>query len=172
MKLLFICTHNRCRSILSEAITNHMNTTTNTGNISTRFVAKSAGSQPSGQIHPDTIAHLHKHGIETHDLASQSWDEFEDYHADIVITVCDTAANESCPLWMHSSQNNHQAILAHWPLTDPSKILDKEASRLAFEHCISEIKQRTALMLNSQIDTSRRDEQIRQLQSWGLTIRP
>ena len=69
MKLLFICTHNRCRSILAEAITNHLS--------NGLIEAKSAGSEPAGEVHPLTLKYLNDAGIPTEGLQSQSWDEFE-----------------------------------------------------------------------------------------------
>src|SRR5690606_2392558 len=86
MKILFICTHNRCRSILAEAITNLMS--------DGRIVAKSAGSQPAGMIHPLTLRYLHDAGVSTDGLYSKSWDELESFEPDVVITVCDDAAQE------------------------------------------------------------------------------
>lgn len=108
MKILFICTHNRCRSILAEAVTNFC---------SKGFItAKSAGSQPVGQVHPLSLKYLAEQGIPTDGLISQSWDEHENWHPDIVITVCDSAAGESCPVWFG------KAIKIHWGLNDPSSL--------------------------------------------------
>jgi arsenate reductase len=111
--LLFICTHNRCRSILAEAIAN------------TRFDgvfrAFSAGSQLAGEIHPLTLKFLAARGLPTESLASQSWDEFYDHDFDLVITVCDSAANEPCPLWMREARR------AHWGMPDPSRVTGNEA---------------------------------------------
>jgi len=90
MKILYICTHNRCRSILCEAITNASN-----GNVE----ARSAGSQPVGEVHPLSLKYLAERGFSTDGLQSQSWDEFEDYDADLVVTVCDSATGESCPVY-------------------------------------------------------------------------
>ena len=108
MKILYICTHNRCRSILSEAITNHF--------ASDHIQAKSAGSQPAGEVHPLSLRYLNEAGISTEGLQSQSWDEFEDFKPDVVITVCDSAAGEACPVWFG------QSIKMHWGLADPSKL--------------------------------------------------
>ncbi|MDX2465088.1 MAG: arsenate reductase ArsC, partial [Porticoccus sp.] len=91
MKILYICTHNRCRSILSEAITNHLS--------NGRIQAKSAGSHPAGEVHPLSIQYLREAGIATADLTSQSWNELETFAPDVVVTVCDSAAGETCPLW-------------------------------------------------------------------------
>ena len=107
MKLLFICTHNRCRSILAEAIANHVGE----GDI----VARSAGSSPQGQVHPSSLKALERHSISTQGLRSQSWDDFEDFNADAIITLCDQAAAEACPVWFA------EAVSVHWGLNDPSK---------------------------------------------------
>ena len=122
MKVLFICTHNRCRSILAEALTNHLG--------GDSLEARSAGSQPAGEVHPRTIAHLEKRGVATAGLRSQSWDDLEQYQPDVVITVCDRAAGESCPLWFDDS------IRLHWGLADPSSVSGSEADiEQAFEVC-------------------------------------
>jgi len=129
MKILYICTHNRCRSILSEAITNQ--------NAKGHIVARSAGSQPAGDVHPLSIQYLEKNHYTTANLESQSWDEFADFEPDLVITVCDAAAGESCPLYF-----SHTTKL-HWGLADPSKVVgsDKEKAA-AFQQCIAEIEKR------------------------------
>lgn len=107
LKVLFICTHNRCRSILSEAITNHL--------AQGKVIAYSAGSQPVGEVHPLSIKYLQSRGISTVGLKGQSWDEFEQVDPDVVITVCDSAANEQCPVWFGN------CLKVHWGLPDPSK---------------------------------------------------
>lgn len=134
MKILYICTHNRCRSILSEAITNHLAK----GNI----VAKSAGSQPTGIVHPLSIAYLTEAGISTEGLQSQSWDELEEFEPNVVITVCDSAAGESCPLWFGDS------VKVHWGLADPSKIEGSEEEKAqSFRACIAEITERVKKLI-------------------------
>ena len=131
MKILYICTHNRCRSILSEAITNHF--------ASDHIQAKSAGSQPAGEVHPLSLRYLNEAGISTEGLQSQSWDEFEDFKPDVVITVCDSAAGEACPVWFG------QSIKMHWGLADPSKLEGTEEEiAAAFRECIKEIKHRVS----------------------------
>ena len=129
MKVLYICTHNRCRSILSEAITNHV-----AGDVIT---AKSAGSQPAGEVHPLSLKYLNEAGIPTEGLQSQSWDEFEAFAPDLVITVCDSAAGESCPVWFGKS------VKVHWGLSDPSKLTgsEEEIAR-AFNDTIAQISAR------------------------------
>jgi arsenate reductase len=134
LKILYICTHNRCRSILSEAITNHVS--------QGRIVARSAGSQPAGQVHPLSIKYLNEAGISTTGLRSQSWDEFEQFAPDIVVTVCDSAAGEACPLWFDST------VKVHWGLSDPSKLEGTEEQLAeAFRACIEEIKMRVKQLL-------------------------
>lgn len=129
MKVLYICTHNRCRSILSEAITNQYS--------DGLICAKSAGSQPVGEVHPLSLRYLDEAGISIDGLQSQSWDEFEDFEADIVVTVCDSAAGESCPVWFGKS------LKVHWGLSDPSKLDGSgEQKAAAFRQTIEEIKQR------------------------------
>lgn len=134
MKILYICTHNRCRSILSEAITNHV--------ASGKIIARSAGSQPSGVVHPLSLQYLSEAGIPTEGLISQSWDEFESFEPDVVVTVCDSAAGESCPVWFGKS------VKVHWGLSDPSKLEgNDEQKAAAFRACISEISGRVKQLL-------------------------
>tara|TARA_Y100001968_G_scaffold47631_1_gene37912 strand:- start:2217 stop:2687 length:471 start_codon:yes stop_codon:yes gene_type:complete len=129
MKILYICTHNRCRSILSEAITNHV--------AGDRIIAKSAGSQPSGAVHPLSLHYLKEVNISIDGLQSQSWDEFEDFKPDVVVTVCDSAAGEACPVWFGNS------VKVHWGLADPSKIEGSEEEQAqGFRACIAEITER------------------------------
>jgi arsenate reductase len=129
MKILYICTHNRCRSILSEAITNSIAGST--------IIAKSAGSQPAGVVHPLSIKYLEKSGYATDGLKSQSWDDFEGFEPDLVVTVCDSAAGESCPLYFGNS------LKVHWGLSDPSKLEgDEQQVEQAFLACIAEIAER------------------------------
>lgn len=140
MKVLFICTHNRCRSILSEAITNHVG--------QGKIEAQSAGSQPVGEVHPLSIKYLQEAGISTDGLISQSWNEFEDFAPDVVITVCDSAAGESCPLWFG------QSVKVHWGLADPSKLTGSEEEiAQAFRTTIDEITQRVNAMLSINVNT-------------------
>ena len=129
MKILYICTHNRCRSILSEAITNSLS--------QGLIEAKSAGSQPVGEVHPLSLKFLQQEGYSTEGLQSQSWDEFENFEPDLVVTVCDAAAGEACPLYFGKS------LKVHWGLSDPSKIEgDALEIETAFLACINEIVER------------------------------
>ncbi len=129
MRILYICTHNRCRSILSEALTNHYGGGT--------LKAASAGSQPVGEVHPLTLKYLKESGISIKGLASKSWDDMERFAPDVVVTVCDSAAGEACPLWFGNT------IKIHWGLSDPSKVegSDKE-KRAAFLKAMEIIQSR------------------------------
>ncbi|WP_143872164.1 arsenate reductase ArsC [Catenovulum sediminis] len=141
MKILYICTHNRCRSILSEAISNHFS--------DGKLEAKSAGSQPSGEVHPLSLKYLQEAGIATEGLQSQSWDEFEDFAPDIVVTVCDSAAGEACPVWFGNS------VKVHWGLSDPSKLEGSESEKAeAFRATIAEIKSRVEALKSISVDVS------------------
>ena len=129
MKLLYVCSHNRCRSILSEAVTNTL-----AGDI---LIARSAGSHPAGEVHPMSLKYLEKAGYPTEGLKSQSWNDFEDFEPDIVITVCDSAAGEACPTYFACS------IKFHWGLADPSKLeVNADEQEEAFLACIDEIVER------------------------------
>ncbi|PKG93245.1 arsenate reductase ArsC [Paraglaciecola sp. MB-3u-78] len=142
MKILYICTHNRCRSILSEAITNQFSV-----GKAGKIVAKSAGSQPVGEVHPLSIQYLQEAGISTDGLCSQSWDDFEQFAPDLVVTVCDSAAGETCPAWFGKS------LKVHWGLADPSKLQGSEAQIAeAFRATIEQIKQRVEQLVNLDVD--------------------
>ncbi len=122
LNVLFLCTHNSARSIIAEAVMNRLG--------AGKFKAYSAGSQPSGRVHPYAVELLQKLGYDTSGLRSKSWEEFSAPGApqlDFVFTVCDNAANETCPLWPG------QPISAHWGLPDPSAAEGSETEkRLAF----------------------------------------
>jgi len=139
MKFLFICTHNRCRSILSEAITNNLG--------QGRINAVSAGSAPVGEVHPLSIKYLTEQNISTDGLISQSWNEFEADQPDVVITVCDSAASETCPIWFGNCAK------VHWGLTDPSKLEGSEAEvKAAFFEVMHIIKARTNAALTLDLE--------------------
>lgn len=117
MKILYICTHNRCRSILAEAVTNHYG--------KGLVTAASAGSEPAGVIHPMTLKALKRHRIPVKGLHSKSWDDMEVFEPDYVITMCDKAAREQCPLWFGKS------LRVHWGMADPSAVKGGEARVMA-----------------------------------------
>lgn len=147
MKILYICTHNRCRSILSEAITNHL--------AKGKLQAFSAGSQPAGKVHPLSLKYLEEKGISIEGLKSQSWDDFEVEQPDIVVTVCDSAAAESCPVWFGDT------VKIHWGLADPSKLDGSEAEiRDAFYKVMNTIEQRVEKLLALNLESLSKDERL------------
>jgi arsenate reductase len=114
--VLFLCTANSARSILAEAILNRVGTG--------RFKAFSAGSQPRGEVNPNSIRLLKSLGYDTSFARSKSWDEFAEKDAprmDFVFTVCDSAAAETCPIWPG------QPMSAHWGVPDPAAAIGSEA---------------------------------------------
>ncbi|MBO9378149.1 arsenate reductase ArsC [Sphingomonas histidinilytica] len=116
LNVLFLCTGNSARSIIAEAILNREGRG--------RFRAFSAGSQPKGEVHPFTLHLLDKLNYDTSQFRSKSWSEFAGPGApplDFVFTVCDNAANETCPVWPG------QPITANWGVPDPAAIEDSEA---------------------------------------------
>jgi len=110
MKLLFLCTHNRCRSILAEAITRQV--------CGTLIEVQSAGSAPARKVHPLTLEQLALHDIPLRGLRSKAWTQLSDYQPDFIITLCDSAAGESCPL------GDPNTTRIHWPLPDPTRLED------------------------------------------------
>lgn len=143
-KILFICTHNRCRSILAEALTTHL--------VKGKFDVASAGSQPAGMIHPETIKYLEYSNIDTTGLHSKSWNDLENFDPDIVITVCDQAAGEACPVWMGNT------LKVHWGLTDPSKLTEAEKIKEAFESVTDILQKRIQFVLSHQLKNMGQDE--------------
>ncbi|WP_041796012.1 arsenate reductase ArsC [Pararhodospirillum photometricum] len=119
--VLFLCTGNSARSILAESLLNREG--------AGRFRALSAGSHPKGAIDPQVLALLTQTGFPTSGLRSKSWDEFAAPHGpalDFVITVCDSAAGEVCPVWPG------QPVTAHWSLPDPAAFVGPVAEKNAF----------------------------------------
>ncbi|MGL4274436.1 MAG: arsenate reductase ArsC, partial [Pseudomonas paracarnis] len=113
MKVLFMCTANSCRSILSEAMFKHL--------APEGFEAVSSGSFPKGQVLPRSLSTLQAAGISTEGLYSKGNDAFQGCPPDVVITVCDKAAGEACPVYFGP------AVKAHWGLEDPSEMQGDEA---------------------------------------------
>ncbi|WP_296203694.1 arsenate reductase ArsC [Psychrobacter sp. UBA3962] len=153
LKILYICTHNRCRSVLSEAITNQyavkqgITNNTETGD-EPKLIAKSAGSSPAGEVHLLTLKYLTEAGYSIQGLTSNSWEDSEymgDFKPDLLITVCDNAAGETCPVWLGSLPG---LTKLHWGMADPSKSTENEEHTKAnFEQAITTIEQRVAQLL-------------------------
>jgi protein-tyrosine-phosphatase len=121
--VLFLCAGNSARSILAEAILNKIG--------AGKFRAYSAGSQPKGRVHPETIQLLKSLGYDTSEFRSKSWSEFAAPTVpplDFVFTVCDNAAGEACPIWPG------QPMTAHWGIPDPAEVTGSAAeTALAFK---------------------------------------
>ncbi len=140
LNVLFLCTHNSARSILAEALLNHMGRG--------RFKAYSAGSSPRDDQAPNPLAlqALANAGINTHGLSSKSWEVFSKPDAprmDLVITVCDNAAGEACPIWPG------QPATAHWGYADPSAISGSDAQKSeAFTQTMHLIRKRLEILVS------------------------
>lgn len=140
LNVLFLCTHNSARSILAEAILNHIGRG--------RFKGFSAGSSPRANQQPNPLGLqvLQQAGISIEDLSSKSWDEFgkpDAPHMDLVITVCDNAAGEVCPYWPG------QPATAHWGYPDPSAGDGSDAQKLeAFRQTLHLLKRRLELLIS------------------------
>jgi arsenate reductase len=125
---LVLCTANSCRSIMLEAILNHYG--------AGRVRAVSAGSHPAGYVHPLSLETLAQHGIVPENPKSQSWDAFTNHPLDMVITVCDDAAGETCPVFMGAP------LRLHWGVPDPAK-----GGKTDFEAVFQTLKRRAQALL-------------------------
>jgi len=134
MKILFLCTANSCRSILAEALYNHL--------APAGMRAFSAGSEPRGEINPLTLEALARAGIAADGLYSKSSDAHQALNPDSVITVCDKAAGEACPVYFGP------ATKAHWGLVDPSESVGSpEEIKAAFDATLVRLKLRFTAFL-------------------------
>jgi len=141
--VLFLCTGNSARSIMAEALLNHKG--------KANFTAYSAGSHPSGTPRPEALAQLESAGIGIEGLRSKSWDEFAAPgapHLDFVFTVCDNAANETCPYWPG------RPMTAHWGIPDPAAVkgTPEEIAR-AFRDAFEILDHRIGLFLSLPLAT-------------------
>ncbi len=135
--VLFLCTGNSARSIMAEAILRQKG--------APRFHAFSAGSHPSGKVRPEALEEIRSAGLNDADFRSKSWDEFALPGApamSFVFTVCDSAANEVCPIWPG------QPITAHWGIPDPAAVQgEPDIIRRAFRDAFMTLDRRIALFL-------------------------
>lgn len=140
--VLVLCTGNSARSILGEALFNHLG--------EGRIRAYSAGSQPSGKVNPVALETLEKHGVPLPEARSKSWDEFATPAApklDFIFTVCASAAGEACPIWP-----GHPAT-AHWGINDPAHVEPLAARRAAFETAYQQLEKRIAAFIKLPLET-------------------
>jgi arsenate reductase len=140
LNFLVLCTGNSCRSVLGEALLNHLG--------AGRLKAFSAGSHPIGRINENALATLARHGLSTEGYKSQSWDEFEDENIDVLISVCDSAAGEACPVYLG------QALRGHWGLPDPAHVQGTPEDIInAFEATYAALEQRIRKLLELPFET-------------------
>jgi arsenate reductase len=140
--VLVLCTGNSARSILGEVLFNHLG--------DGKFKAWSAGSKPAGRVNPGAVELLRQQGYNTEGLRSKSWDEFSVPGApefDFIITVCDNAAGETCPLWL-----GHPAT-AHWGIPDPAHVEGEQANRAAFGKAHEQLARRIKLFMSLPIES-------------------
>lgn len=140
--VLVLCTGNSARSILAEALFNHLG--------GGRFKAYSAGSQPSGTVNPVALETLDKHGVPLPEARSKSWDEFaapDAPHMDFIFTVCASAAGEACPIWP-----GHPST-AHWGIADPAHVEPLAARREAFATAYRQLARRIGAFVALPLET-------------------
>ncbi len=158
-KVLILCTGNSARSIMAEALL----TTMGQG----RFRAYSAGSHPAGRVHPLALEQLRETGYPLDQLRSKSWDEFAAADAptmDFIITVCDNAAGEVCPVWPG------QPVSAHWPFADPAAVEGTdEERRAAFKRIFRQIMARVQTLVSLPLPTLDRHAIQHEMRRIGMT---
>lgn len=141
--VLFLCTGNSARSILAESLLNYLGRE--------RFRAFSAGSHPARKVNPFALALLQKNQFPAEGLRSKSWNEFAQADApqlDFVITVCDNAAGEVCPVWPG------QPMSAHWGIPDPAAVEGSdEVKRHAFSAAMNQMQRRISMFVNLPFNT-------------------
>lgn len=144
MNILVLCTGNSARSILLEALLNRLG--------EGRVTAFSAGSQPSGAVHPQSLELLTSRGFDVSQARSKSWDEFagpDAPHMDVVITVCASAAGETCPIW--PSVKPGVPLRAHWGIEDPAAAAQPDWQE-AFETAYGILERRARALLELPIE--------------------
>lgn len=151
--VLFLCTGNSARSILAEAILNQLG--------AGRFQAYSAGSHPTGEVNPYALTLLDEHGYETQTLRSKSWHEYTSAQSPkfhLVVTVCDAAAAEQCPVWPGTP------LTLHWSLPDPAAIDgDEHVKRAAFERTLATLQEHLAHLVRLSAENQNRQNFEQQL---------
>lgn len=134
-RVLVLCTGNSCRSVLAEALINQLG--------KGKFEAVSAGSKPAGYVHPKSIETLKRHGIDLGKPSSKSWDMFGGQKFDVVITVCDEADAESCPVFLGLAQK------LHWSTPNPAKTTGTDAQiEAAFDKAYFMLKERIEKLIH------------------------
>ena len=154
LNVLFLCTGNSCRSIMAEATLNHLG--------GDNFTAYSAGSFPTGEVHPLSLETLKDKGVNAKSYRSKSWDELEGQKIDIVITVCDNAAGETCPVFLGKTMK------AHWGVPDPAKFEGtNEEIKAEFERVYKMLEKRIRSLINLPLEQMNTSELQQQLNAIG-----
>lgn len=136
LNILVVCTGNSCRSVMAEALINDLGRS--------RYRAWSAGSHPTGYVHPKSIETLTRHGVDPGQPRSKSWHELIAQPFDLVITVCDQAAGESCPRFPGSPKK------LHWSTPDPAKVIGSEPEKdAAFDKAFFMLKHRVEELMKA-----------------------
>jgi len=153
--VLFLCTGNSCRSIMAEGLLNHYG--------KGKFRAFSAGSFPTGKVHPASLETLKRHGMNALGYESKSWDVFKNLiDLDIVITVCDNAAGEVCPIFPGAP------VKAHWGAPDPAHFRGTpEAVEAEFDHVFAILEQRVKAFLRLPLEQMDKEELRQKLNEIG-----
>lgn len=152
--VLVLCTGNSCRSVMGEALVNHLG--------AGRFKAYSAGSNPIGRINAGALATLARHDLPTEGYTSKSWEALEGIDFDILIAVCDSAAGEACPVYLSS------AIRTNWGVADPGHVEGTpEEVIAAFEATFATLKHRITRLVDLPIDSMSREQLSQELDRIG-----
>lgn len=158
-RVLFLCTGNSARSLLGEALLNHLGRG--------RFAAFSAGSHPAGAPNPLALEVLAAHGVDTRGLRSKSWDEFAGPQTpamDMIFTVCDQAAREACPIWPG------HPLMVPWGIPDPAAVKGSlEQRRAAFEEAFAILHQRIQALVSLPPQTFSQPDQKARLRALAAT---
>jgi arsenate reductase len=145
LNILVLCTGNSCRSVLGEALINHLS--------AGRFRAYSAGSHPVGRINTNALATLARHGLPTEGYTSKSWDDLGETPIDIMISVCDSAAGETCPAYLGT------AVRGHWGLPDPAHVAGSpDVVEAVFEETYEALETRIGQLLALPVETMSRTD--------------
>ena len=157
--VLFLCTGNSARSIIAECLLNRLG--------AGRFRAFSAGSDPKSDVNPYALNLLQRQGFDTTQLRSKGWEEFSSPDApplDLVITVCDNAAAETCPVWPG------RPTTAHWDLPDPGAVVGSEAEQnLAFADALRMLRNRIGIFVSLPLASIDRLSLRRRIEDIGVT---
>ena len=157
LNVLVLCTGNSCRSVMGEALVTALG--------QGRFKGYSAGSRPIGRINTGALATLARHGLPTQGYSSKSMDAFKDQPIDILISVCDSAGKEPCPVFLDP------AIRAHWGVEDPGHVEGTQEEIIAaFDKTFNTLKRRVQAMVDLPTDAMSQEEFITELRRIGIEI--